>query len=77
MIKTEITWHDVSEEMPDRSADVVVAYSDVKYPNLVHYSKRKNKFNEYDDLPDSNERNTAGENVKFWCYKDELTACLW
>ena len=75
MIKTEVTWHSV-QERPNRSTDVIIVHDDMEYAQLVHYSKQKERFNDYDNLPDDGERNVCGENVRCWCYVDELTACL-
>lgn len=74
MFKTEIQWHNASEELPDKNCDVIVACNDEDYGEIygiysVRFSKCHRKFNCYDF---EEEPTNTFDDVKYWAYLDDV-----
>ncbi len=75
MFKSEIIWHDASEELPNKSCEVVVACErDGRINEIfnIDYSSRHKKFNCLDYYSEDTADKYGCSNVKYWAYFDEV-----
>lgn len=76
MFETRIKWHNASEELPNKSCEVIVLCADCERNDSIYaimdvnYSSRHKSFNchDFSDCPNSR----FSDDVKYWAYFDEL-----